>query len=358
MKAMHQALIALAAYAAFGPLAAQGAGFADVLDTPALASPLAAKGLLQAVARAGDRLVAVGQRGHVVYSTDGGGAWKQGSVPVSADLTGVFFVGDKQGWAVGHDGVILATADGGATWTTQLDGRKGNQLTLAAMERKAAAEPASEDAKALLAEAKRNVELGADKPLLDVWFADANNGYAVGAFNLIFHTTDGGKSWVPLVDRTENPGFLSLYAIRPAGGELYIAGEAGLVLKLDRATQRFRALSLPYKGTLFGLVDAESAVVVFGLRGNVFRSTDGGKTWAKVEAGLPATIASGTTIGKGSIVLADVGGRLAASSDGGKEYKPMPLKPPMPVTGLTDAGNGRLALVGPRGVAVAEVTVP
>ena len=55
----------------------RGAGFVDVLDTPAQISPLAGRSLMQAVARAGDRLVAVGQRGHVVYSTDGGATWKQ-----------------------------------------------------------------------------------------------------------------------------------------------------------------------------------------------------------------------------------------------------------------------------------------
>ena len=122
-----------------------GAGFADVLDTPAQISPLASRSLLQAVAKAGDRLVAVGQRGHIVVSTDGGTTWKQSPVPVSSDLTAVYFVDDKQGWAVGHDGVILHTADGGDTWQLQLDGRKANALLVAAMERKVAAEPASEE---------------------------------------------------------------------------------------------------------------------------------------------------------------------------------------------------------------------
>ena len=167
------------------------------------------------------------------YSTDGGASWKQASVPVSSDLTAVFFVDDKQGWAVGHDGVILHTADGGEKWALQLSGRTANDLLVAAMERKVAAEPASEDAKKLLAEAQRYKEQGADKPFLDVWFADAQNGYAVGAYNLIFRTRDGGKTWEPWFDRTDNPKFFNLYAIRPAAGELFIAGEGGLVLKLD-----------------------------------------------------------------------------------------------------------------------------
>ena len=242
-------LVAAVAVPLAGPVA--GAGFADVLDTPAQASTLASRGLMQAVARAGDRLVAVGQRGHVVVSTDGGKTWKQSMIPVSSDLTAVYFVDAKEGWAVGHDGVVLHTADGGESWQLQLDGRKANDMLVGAMERKVAAEPASESAKALLAEAKRYKEQGADKPFLDVWFADARNGYVVGAYNLIFRTADGGKTWEPWFDRTDNPKFFNLYSIRPAAGDLYIAGEGGLVLKLDadRATVQGARGSL--QGQLF-----------------------------------------------------------------------------------------------------------
>ena len=43
--------------------------------------------------------------------------------------------------------------------------------------------------------------------------------------------------------------------IRPAAGGLYIAGEAGLVLRFDAAAQRFRAVPVDYRGSLFGVVD-------------------------------------------------------------------------------------------------------
>src|SRR5689334_25385014 len=83
--------------------AAAAAGFKDPLDVPAQQSPLASKSLLQAIARAGDRLVAVGQRGHILVSSDGGKSWKQATVPASSDLTAVFFASANKGWAVGHD---------------------------------------------------------------------------------------------------------------------------------------------------------------------------------------------------------------------------------------------------------------
>ncbi len=345
-------LVAAVAVPLAGPVA--GAGFVDVLDTPAQASPLAGRSLMQAVARAGDRLVAVGQRGHVVVSTDGGKTWKQSAVPVSSDLTAVYFVDGKEGWTVGHDGIVLHTSDGGESWQLQLDGRKANDLLVGAMERKVAAEPASESAKTLLAEAKRYKEQGADKPFLDVWFADARNGYVVGAYNLVFHTADGGKTWEPWFDRTDNPKFFNLYSIRPVAGDLYIAGEGGLVLKLDAAAQRFKALAVPYNGSFFGVASTGNAVLVFGLRGNVWRSDNGGIAWTKVEAGLPAAIVGATSAAGGAIVLADAGGRFAVSSDGGRSFAPIAVKPPMPVAGFADLGDGRFVLAGPRGVAVSE----
>jgi photosystem II stability/assembly factor-like uncharacterized protein len=356
MKPIRSILVAVMSAAVLLSPPVVAAGFVDVLDSPAVESALASKGLLQGVARAGDALVAVGQRGHIVVSTDGGATWKQGKVPVASDLTAVYFVGDKKGWAVGHDGVILNTVDGGATWALQLDGRKANDLLLASLESKAAAAPASEPLKAALVEAKRYKEQGADKPFLDVWFSDENTGYAVGAYNLIFHTRDGGKTWESWFERTENPKFFNLYAIRPAGGTVFIAGEGGLVLKLDPAGERFVSVPTPYNGSYFGVADAKSAVVVFGLRGNVYRTDDGGKAWAKVETGLTAAVVGGATSAKGELLLADAGGRIVASEDAGKTYQKVTVKNPLPLFGLADAGNGRLALVGPRGVAVAEPT--
>lgn len=346
------AMLAVAALAQGTPAAATG--FADPLDVPAQISPLAAKSLLEGVAHAGDRLVAVGQRGHVVVSTDNGKTWTQAKVPVSSDLTAVFFVNDRKGWAVGHDGVVLNTVDGGETWTLQLDGHRANERLVEHMQHAVDANPSSAPLKQLLDDAKRYKEQGADKPFLDVWFADEDNGFIVGAYNLIFRTSDGGRNWQPWFDQTDNPKLFNLYAIRPAAGALYIAGEGGLVLKLDADARRFKALDVPYKGSFFGIAAGKDGVVVFGLRGNAFRSDDGGRTWTKADVGLPATIASGANTAGGAIVLADVGGRVAASEDGGRTWKKLTLSNPMPLTGIAEIATGRYALVGPRGVAVAD----
>jgi photosystem II stability/assembly factor-like uncharacterized protein len=115
-------------YALFAGLALLAApplsvAFQDPLDTPAVMDARAPRSLLNDIVLAGKRLVAVGQRGHIVYSDDHGKHWTQAAVPVSSDLTAVSFPTPMMGWAVGHDGVVLATKDGGVTWARQLDGR-------------------------------------------------------------------------------------------------------------------------------------------------------------------------------------------------------------------------------------------
>jgi photosystem II stability/assembly factor-like uncharacterized protein len=341
MKAPLFALLAAVAIAASA---------ADVMERPARESALAGQRLITGLARAGERVVAVGQRGHVLSSDDGGLHWKQAAVPVSSDLTAVQFPDPRTGYAVGHDGVVIATRDAGVTWTKLLDGREANRLVLEQLTRKVEAGGSDTDRK-LLDEARRNVELGPDKPLLDVWFANASEGFAVGAYNLILRTTDSGKTWQSWFDRTDNPKLLNLYAIRPVGEALYIAGEGGLLLRLDRGGDRFKAIPTPYKGSFFGVLGTERGVLAFGMRGNAFLSIDEGAHWRTVDTGLAASIVAGALTPDGRIVLVDQSGGVAASRDGGSEFKPVATGLRKPLAAVTVSAAG-LVLGGPRGLRV------
>jgi photosystem II stability/assembly factor-like uncharacterized protein len=363
MRAVLRTMLLLVLGGSAAVLAADGpstsVGNADPLARPARVSPLAEKRLVAGIARAGSQaLVAVGQRGHILRSVDGGRSWAQASVPVSSDLTAVSFVDAQVGYAVGHDGVVLGSRDGGATWDRLLDGVQANQLVLEHMQKRAAQPDAGEADRALLSEAQRNVELGPDKPFLDVWFANANEGFVVGAYNLVFRTIDGGKSWEPWFDRTDNPRLLNLYAIRPAGQELYVAGEGGLLLKLDPGARRFRALASPYQGSYFGVLGVPAGVLAYGMRGQVFLSRDAGQSWSPVVTGLSASITAADLGPDGQVVLVDQGGNVAVSRGGGEHFVRVPLPATMPaaavVTAPAVAGADRaLVLGGARGLHVA-----
>jgi photosystem II stability/assembly factor-like uncharacterized protein len=336
-------------------LALAGVAFAadDPLATPARASNLAQQRAITSLARVGEHdLVAVGQRGHVLRSNDGGKTWTQAKVPLSSDLTAVQFVDANTGYAVGHDGVVLKSVDGGAAWTKLLDGRSANMLALEDMRRIVDAGGGDEDRR-LLDEAKRNVELGPDKPFLDLWFTNANEGFVVGAYNLILHTVDGGRTWDSWYARTQNPKLLNLYAIRPAGGSLYIAGEGGLLLKLDAQAQRFKALPSPYEGSFFGLVGTRAGVLAFGMRANAFLSCDEGRTWRPVRTGLAASITAGDALADGRVALVDQAGNIALSRDAGESFSRVGAPPPMPLSAVAFAREG-LVLAGVRGLRALE----
>lgn len=347
LQSFCRALAALA----FALPAVSAAGYADVMNTPASMSPLASKTLLNGLAMAGKRIVSVGQRGHILYSDDNGRSWQQARVPVSSDLVAVSFPTPVQGWAVGHDGIVLHTADSGANWTIQLDGRRVGALMMEQLRARAAKGElgSAEDADKLLDEAGRIAAQGAENPFLDVWFADARHGFIVGAFNLIFETVDGGQSWSSWFERTENPERLHLYGVRGVGNDIYITGEQGLVLKLDQAAGRFRAVTTPYKGTYFGVVGTGSAVIVYGLRGNAYRSTDQGAHWTPIDTGIQEGITGGATFGAQGLALVSQAGSVLLSQDGGLHFAPYRLTKPSPASAVAVAGE-TLVTAGALGV--------
>lgn len=333
----------------------QAAGYVDVLDLPARASALAVSSPLSGLARAGERLVAVGQRGHILYSDDSGKHWQQAVVPVSADLTAVNFPSAMQGWAVGNDGVVLHSSDAGATWRKQLDGRQIGALLVRHYGALASAEPGNEQWPLLAAEGQRLVEQGADKPLLDVWFANDHLGYVVGVFNLILRTEDGGRNWTPFQDRTDNPQGFHLNAIASTGDGVYIAGEQGLLLKWNEAQQRFAAVQTPYQGSFFGVVGKPGEVIAYGLRGNVLRSADGGLNWTALDSGLHVSISAGIVDANGHYRLFTQGGQRLVSQGAGADMRLVRQPEPSPVAGATQAADGALVVVGSRGAQTLSV---
>ena len=320
----------------------------DVLDTPAIKSPLAQRTLVNGLASAGTRIVAVGQRGHVLLSDDSGKSWRQADVPVSSDLVAVSFPSTNTGWAVGHDGVVLRTTDGGLTWTRQLDGHRAGQIFVDYYTREAGVGDPKRTA--LLEEAKRIAAQGAENPFLDVWFENETTGFVVGAFGLILRTTDGGATWEPWLHLLDNPKAFHLYSIRGVAGDVYITGEQGLVLKLDRANGRFRGLDLPYKGTLFGVIGNSRAVVVFGLRGTVLRSLDSGHSWQPVNTGLQVGLTAATIASEGRILIVSQAGHVLVSRDDGASFKTAQIERPVPAAAVIGATKDSIVVAGSRGV--------
>ena len=301
---------------------------------PAL--PLAGPGAIQLldIAAAGERLVAVGERGGIIYSDDEGDSWIQARVPVSESLTAVSFPNAEHGWAVGHGGVILHSGDGGETWQLQFDGNDANRQKLdyvtdrmMALEARMQDEDSVEDddlayeleeAQFAVEDAELAVETGPADPFLDVWFADDKRGFAVGAYGMLYRTDNGGLQWRLSVAGIENVEGYHYYSLDAAPeGTLYLSGEAGLLYRSDDGGVNWQRLDAQYDGSLFGIIAlGDQRAICFGLRGNIFTTEDRGETWrdATPEDSPGLSYYGGGRFDRG-VVLVGAGGVMTSSRD-------------------------------------------
>lgn len=233
---------------------------AALLQQPAIRRAYAGEEMLLAATRAGRRLVAVGDHGVVLLSDDDGNTYRQAqAVPTRTTLTAVSFADEKNGWAVGHWGAIVHSADGGETWTLQRS------------------------------------DTSVDRPLFSVYFADAEHGLAVGLWSLFLGTADGGKTWnevelpAPPDGGKADRNLFAVFANHQ--GSIFIAAEKGTVLRSADRGATWSYLITGYKGSFWtGCALKDGTLLVGGLRGTIYRSTDDGRTWSAASSGTQSSI--------------------------------------------------------------------
>lgn len=310
------------------------------LSLPAQKVARPTQAVLLAVARAGQRLVAAGERGLVITSDDGGQQWSQAQVPVSVSLTRLRFVDAREGWALGNMGVVLRTQDGGSSWTRVLDG-----VSAAALALKAA--PAGPQQEA----AQRLVDEGADKPWLDLAPGPDGSVFAVGAYGTALASRDAGRNWQLPMPELPNPDGFSYYGLAQRGEERFLYGEQGLLLRSPTASAAFVAAESPSTGSFFNAVALrEGPLLLLGLRGKVFRSAQVGAPWTEVQTPVEASLLAGLQLADGRVVLVGAAGQVLLSADQGQKFRPLGLAKRFPFVDLAQAADGALLLVGMRGL--------
>jgi len=337
-----------------------GLGLLPVMATQAaemsVPARLAERSLLMDVVRANDRLVTVGERGHILVSDDNGQSWRQKDVPTRTLLTSVFFIDEHKGWAVGHDQTILYSADSGETWQLQHE------------------------------------DTSDDLPFFDIWFADANHGIAIGAYALYMVTGDGGQSWQPVPfspdfgdedsdspeeditssddeasdslndyvdDEEELPPFdyhLMRFAVADSGA-IYIAAEAGDVFRSDDHGKSWQSLPSPYEGSFFGVTTLSGdELLLYGLRGNLFRSEDAGQNWTQIVTETKALLSSGVVLKDGMVLVGGAGGVVLVSDDTGQSFKLWCQKDGKDISAFSEVAPGKVAASSTGGVKVIDLS--
>lgn len=286
---------------------------------PAARVAQAARAGLLASAHAGGRLVAVGEHGVVMLSDDQGRSFRQArDVPMDVTLTSVSFADERHGWAVGHWGAILTTADGGETWTVQ---RKDTQ---------------------------------SDRPLFAVQFFDARNGVAVGLWSLVLVTSDGGATWRDVVltppegAKKADLNLLGLFA--DDRGRIYAAAERGMVLRSDDRGATWTYAATGYKGSFWtGLALPGGVLLAAGLRGSLYRSADEGRSWTRIDTASKSSITA-MAARDGAIVAVGLDGLVLRSRDGGATFSSDVRPDHAALTAVAMTPNGRTIFFSRQGV--------
>ena len=170
------------------------------------------------------------------------GGWYKQPSGTASPLWSVDFVDTTHGWAVGGDGIILCTANGGATWGAQTTGT-------------------------LL-------------PLYSVAFTDASHGWAVGLYGQIFATVNGGQSWVEQVVATDGAAVLLDVSSSDASHGWAVGGD-GIILATANGGVTWNTQISGTDERLWGVdfVDSSHGWAV-GTGGTILRTTNGGATWS------------------------------------------------------------------------------
>ncbi|MFO1272779.1 MAG: sialidase [Rubrivivax sp.] len=314
----------LLAAAAVAPASNAFAAFSA--DGPARIRAGAARSTLLDVTLAGTRLVAVGERGHVLLSDDQGKAWRQAkAVPTRTTLTCVHATNEKQLWAAGHGGVILFSPDGGENWTVAAGKADGPDVLL-------------------------SIRVEAD-----------GRGLAVGGFGIAHASADGGKTWKPvtLLEGEAGEKHLNRILVTKAGSWL-VAAEGGNVLRSNGqgavADMKWAAVKTPYAGSLWsGVQLSGGALVVGGMRGNVVRSTDDGASWSHQPVPEAGSFTGATVLPDGRPLLVGVDGTVVLGDAAGEKFRLQRLDDRATLTAAVVLPGGSIIAASGAGMRTLEI---
>ena len=268
-------------------------------------------GVVLSVLRAGDRLVASGDRGTILLSDDQGANWRSVASGTDELLTSGVFISPTEGWLVGQDSTILHTGDAGMHWTSQSSAP------------------------------------GTDQALFSVASLAPGHLVATGSYALMLETTNA-STWNPVKLPNLDEDY-HLNCVMARGADLVITGEAGHAFLRHGTT--WTPIPVPYDGSQFGcLTTHDGTMFSFGLRGSLFAAASGTVAWKRIETGEQRSIFGGTILANGFLALVGSNGLLMLFDPQTEKLRTLP-----PVTGATlsavaETQSGKWVVVGEDGV--------
>jgi photosystem II stability/assembly factor-like uncharacterized protein len=307
---------------------------------------------------------ALGDDGALAKTADGGKTWVRGNVPTSENIVDVSFPTSAVGYALDSDGGLFGTSDGGTSWRTLDAGAPSSPEAL---------EAPSASTVILIGRfgVRRSTNAGESfqavrgKGLTRLTAADPAGGSVVAfARDRVLRSSDNGRKWksVPLPKRGTRVRALDFVSAQTG----YLIDSAGAVHRTDNGGKRWRMLPAVGFGdpddVVFGskekgylVVDRFGSPSVNG--GWLLRTEDGGRTWYPQFVVKDEISPGGLSAGPNGVDYLLAGGGLLSSTTGGASGTPSTLTIRTERTKLRKAGtitiSGRLQ----PGSANEEVTI-
>jgi photosystem II stability/assembly factor-like uncharacterized protein len=257
--------------------------------------------------------------GIIKKTTDGGTTWTvsyNGNVSdpqkgyIYRAFTSFYFFDSNNGWAVGYNGLMVNTVDGGKTWTNRKgvnDGLTFNKITFTD-KNNGFATSYEKDYLQTTDGGKTWVlkSLGINSNPQKSFFTDSNTGIAVGSDGFIIKTVDGGKTWQKIRGNTDNYGAIT-FLDKNTG---YRVGGYGSIEKTVDGGNTWKAQNSNSKSYLdkVQFADANTGWVLPSYSNTLLTTLDGGNTWKNQVLSSPYALQAiklidaknGFAIGNGS----------------------------------------------------------
>lgn len=296
--------------------------------------------------------VAVGDNGTILTTSDGGVTWSSHDIGIAgAHINDVSFVNADDGWVMAISGsaepdLLMHTTDGGATWVAHGPHGASHVDFISATRGWACGGNTVWSTRNGGADWTA-IHLHFNWSLTDVTFADAHHGWVVGdrsaqygsyEYPIILATTDGGATWT----RQYNPrgideGELGSVSFSDATHGWATGGKLGelsgsLILATSDGGATWTEQAIGATGNVGGVdfVDAAHGWIADGT--TIFATTDGGSSWASQSVGVPVDEVSFHDDLTGYATGPD--GDIATTTDGGADWQvraPTDITTPWPL---------------------------
>ena len=262
---------------------------------------------------------AVGGKGIIVHTEDGGKTWNEQTSGTKNVLNSVAFLDAQCGWAVGDYGLVLRTKDGGMKWTeTRTEYSWGRLLSIVFADAKRGW--AAMDDGTILHTKDEGInweQQSRESRLSSVFFLNERCGWAVGEEGAILHTPNGGNKW----ERQTSGTGQWLSSVAFANEQVGCAvGSLGYILRTVNGGRTWKGQYSRGRWLYsVAFVDDKTGWAV-GEDGIIVHTRDGGKTWTKQISGFKDNLYSVAFVSVEDGWAAGRNGTILHTDDGGQTW--------------------------------------